>query len=109
DGIPHFVIEVEVIGSVARVLPRVHIQYERNPPIGRRARQICRVVADKGVDISVISGWVQGDERRLTVARRLGGNRPCKDKYRQQWDDQRRPIFHAQSPWVERISEALSL
>ena len=40
DRVEHVVVEVEVVGTVGRILARIYVHDERHPPIGmaRRAR-----------------------------------------------------------------------
>src|SRR5439155_11798447 len=87
DGVQHVIIEVIVIGRVGRVLAWIHIEDKGDAPISRSAREVARVVADKGIDIGVVGGRIHGDKWSFPVTCRFGGGAPCQSDRRQQGDD----------------------
>jgi hypothetical protein len=88
DRVPHLVVEVEIIWSVARRLPRNKIHDERHAPISRRAQQIGLVITDEGIDVGVIGGWIERSQRRFAMARRKHRGAPGRDGEGQQSERQ---------------------
>ena len=71
DRVEHVVVEVEIVGTVGRILARIYIHDERHPPIGWRTRQVGGVVADEGVDVGIVGGGLERDEWCFAMARCL--------------------------------------
>jgi hypothetical protein len=69
ENVPHVVGKVEVIGPVARVLSWIHIHDESGLPLGRQPPEVCRVLADKRVNIGVIGSGVHGNKGGFAMAR----------------------------------------
>ena len=98
DRVEDVIVEVEVIRAIARVLARIDVQNESDAPIGRSARDIGRVVTDKGVDIGVVGRRIQRDQRRFAVTGCIGAGAPCQGERRQQRDNKPGCVFHIRPP-----------
>src|SRR5947207_11467913 len=76
DGVKHFIVEVIVVGRIARILARVYVKNKGDASVGGGARQVSRIVAHEGVHIRVIGGRIHGDkseERRVGKEGRYRG------------------------------------
>src|SRR5205814_8631147 len=68
QGIEHVVIEGEVVGSRARLLPRYDVHDERHFAVGKRPHQVGCVIAYEGVDVRNVGGRIERHQGRLAVA-----------------------------------------
>ena len=73
--IEHIVVEVVLVGTDARFLVRIH---------GQSGREILPAIflRDEGIDIGRVRRIVQGDERRIHMARRSCAQRNCQESRR---------------------------
>src|SRR5262249_53198088 len=104
DGIAHRIVEVEIIRPVAGILAWIVVGDERDFPLLCQPRQIRGVITDESVNVGVVHGRVERDERRLTVARGLCWNGPREGQARQNRNEQSGCPFHFRSPPYFRAS-----